>query len=41
MDPFEAAKTIGGFVLTPQLKLEFDGNGRPCELAHDAVVVVV
>lgn len=40
-DPFEAAKTIGGFVLTPQLKMEFDGNGRPCELAHDAVVVVV
>ena len=37
-DPFDAAHTIGGFVLTPQLILAFN---EPCELNHDAVVHVV
>lgn len=36
--PFDAAHTIGGFVLTPQLVLNFD---KPCELNHDAVIHVV
>lgn len=37
-EPFEAAHTIGGFVLTSQLELNFDA---PCTLRHDAVVQVV
>lgn len=37
-DPFTAAHTIGGFVLTNQLELAFD---EPCRLRHDAVVQVV
>jgi len=37
-DPFTAAHTIGGFVLTTQLELAFD---EPCKLRHDAVVQVV
>jgi hypothetical protein len=37
-EPFEAAHTIGGFVLTPQLELNFD---EPCQLQHDAVVHVI
>ena len=37
-DPFAAAHTIGGFVLTNQLELAFD---EPCRLRHDAVVQVV
>lgn len=36
--PFDAAHTIGGFLLTPQLVLNFD---KPCELNHDAVIQVV
>jgi hypothetical protein len=36
--PFDAAHTIGGFLLTPQLVLNFD---NPCELNHDGVVQVV
>jgi hypothetical protein len=36
--PFEAAHTIGGFVLTNQLDLQFDGV---CQLRHDAVIQVV
>lgn len=36
--PFEAAHTIGGFVLTDQLELQFD---QPCKLPHDAVIQVV
>ena len=36
--PFDAAHTIGGFVLTPQLVLNFN---KPCELNHDAVIHVV
>jgi hypothetical protein len=37
-DPFTAAHTIGGFVLTSQLELRFD---TPCQLRHDAVIQVV
>ena len=37
-EPFEAAHTIGGFVLTDQLDLNFD---QPCTLRHDAVIHVV
>jgi hypothetical protein len=37
-DPFTAAHTIGGFVLTNQLELQFD---QPCRLRHDAVIRVV
>lgn len=37
-DPFTAAHTIGGFVLTSQLELAFD---QPCQLNHDAVIHVV
>lgn len=37
-DPFDAAHTIGGFVLTSQLELQFDA---PCQLLHDAVIQVV
>ncbi len=37
-DPFEAAHTIGGFILTDQLELNFD---EPCKLRHDAVIHVV
>lgn len=36
--PFKAAHTIGGFILTPQLELNFNG---PCRLTHDAVIHVV
>ena len=36
--PFDAAHTIGGFVLTSQLELNFD---KPCQLDHDAVIHVV
>jgi hypothetical protein len=36
--PFDAAHTIGGFLLTPQLVLNFN---QPCELNHDAVIQVV
>jgi hypothetical protein len=36
--PFDAAQTIGGFVLTSQLTLNFNG---PCQLDHDAVIHVV
>lgn len=37
-EPFKAAHTIGGFVLTSQLELNFDA---PRTLRHDAVVQVV
>lgn len=37
-DPFTAAHTIGGVVLTDQLKLDFD---QPCKLDHDAAIQVV
>lgn len=37
-DPFVAAHTIGGFVITPQLVLAFNA---PCQLRHDAVIQVV
>jgi len=37
-DPFTAAHTIGGFVLTNQLEIHFD---KPCQLKHDAVIQVV
>ncbi len=37
-DPFTAAHTIGGFVLTDQLELHFD---QPCQLRHDGVIHVV
>lgn len=37
--PFDAAHTIGGFLLTSQLELNF--NGPPCELNHDSVIKVV
>ncbi len=37
-DPFEAAHTVGGMVLTTQLQLGID---KPCELNHDAVIAVV
>lgn len=36
--PLEAAHTIGGFILTSQLELNFN---KPCELNHDAVIHVV
>lgn len=36
--PFEAAHTIGGLLLTPQLVLRFND---PCELNHDTVIHVV
>lgn len=36
--PFDAAHTIGGFVLTSQLELSFE---KPCQLRHDAVIQVV
>jgi hypothetical protein len=36
--PFDAAHTIGGFVVTTQLELAFDS---PCQLRHDAVIQVV
>jgi hypothetical protein len=39
-DQYTAAKTIGGFVLTPQLTMNFDANAKPCELNHDAVITV-
>ncbi|KAJ6100378.1 hypothetical protein N7499_000008 [Penicillium canescens] len=39
-DQYTAAKTIGGFVLTPQLGMDFDTNAKPCELNHDAVITV-
>ncbi len=37
-DPFEAAHTISGFVLTSQLELSFE---KPCQLRHDAVIQVL
>lgn len=37
-EPFIAAHTIGSFVLTSQLKLDFN---NPCNLDHDAVIHVV
>jgi len=37
-DPFEAAHTVGGVVVTTQLQLGID---KPCELNHDAVITVV
>ncbi|MDM0116734.1 hypothetical protein QTI66_31860 [Variovorax sp. J22R133] len=37
-DPFTAAHTIGGFVLTNQLDLQFNA---PCQLRHDAVIQIV
>lgn len=37
-DPFKAAHTIGGFVLTSQLSLNFN---QPCQLLHDAVIQIV
>ena len=37
-DPFDAAHTVGGMVLTTQLRLGID---KPCELNHDAVITVV
>ena len=40
-DPYTAAKTIGGFVLTNQLTVSFDPNDSPCELTHDAVITVI
>jgi len=36
--PYEAAHTIGGFVVTDQLQLGFD---EPCQLRHDAAIQVV
>lgn len=36
--PYDAAHTIGGFVVTDQLELGFD---QPCQLRHDAVIQVV
>ena len=39
-DQYTAAKTIGGFVLTPQLAMNFDADAKPCELNHDAVITV-
>jgi hypothetical protein len=36
--PYDAAHTIGGFVVTDQLELAFD---QPCQLRHDAVIQVV
>ncbi len=36
--PFDAAHTIGGFVVTNQLTLAFD---QPCQLKQDAVIQVV
>jgi hypothetical protein len=38
-DPITAAKTIGGFVLTPQMVVNF--GSKPCQLNHDAVITVV
>lgn len=35
---FDAAHTIGGFVLTSQLEMNFD---KPCQLRHDAVIQVL
>jgi hypothetical protein len=35
---FDAAHTIGGFLLTTQLVLAFN---KPCELNHDAVIQVL
>jgi hypothetical protein len=37
-DPFDAAHTVGGLVVTTQLVLGID---QPCELNHDAVIQVV
>jgi hypothetical protein len=36
--PYDAAHTIGGFVVTDQLELAFD---QPCQLRHDAVIQVL
>ena len=38
-DPFTAAQTIGGMLLTSQLVLNFDD--KPCQLDYDAVVSVM
>ncbi|CAN9445516.1 unnamed protein product [Alternaria alternata] len=38
MEPREAAKTVGGFLLTTGYKLKWDGS--PCEMDYDAVVEV-
>jgi hypothetical protein len=44
-DPFTAAHTIGGFVITPQLQMQFgdpkSDTTKPCELNHDKVIHVV
>ncbi|KAF2179646.1 hypothetical protein K469DRAFT_693890 [Zopfia rhizophila CBS 207.26] len=37
-EPREAAKTIGGFLLTTGYKLKWDGS--PCEMDYDAVVEI-
>ena len=38
-DPRQAAKTIGGMIVTKQLTIGL--NGQPCRFEHDAVVTVV
>ncbi|MBM7865297.1 hypothetical protein GTO89_00745 [Heliobacterium gestii] len=37
-DPYDAAQNIGGFLITPQLNLNFQ---KPCEINHDATIKVV
>jgi hypothetical protein len=36
-DPYDAARTVGGMVVTPQLEL---GINKPCQLKHDAEIEV-